>query len=95
METPYNMELRRILPTIVAILILGIIFLVIIKNVSNKDGGLVAPTFIQQITSQQSSPSPTAVPTPNAPKTFQFDSSTDLKAELEKVNPQVLDSDFE
>lgn len=28
-------------------------------------------------------------------KTFRFDSSADLKAELEKVNPQILDSDFE
>jgi len=44
----------------------------------------------------QYQPTPTPVPatTPNAPKTFQFDSSTDLKAELEKVNPQILDSDF-
>ena len=33
--------------------------------------------------------------TPNAPKTFKYDSSTDLKMELEKVNPQVLDADFE
>ena len=37
---------------------------------------------------------PTPIP-PNAPKTFSFDSSTDLKMELEKVNPQILDSDFE
>ena len=35
------------------------------------------------------------VASPNAPKTFQFDSSTDLKQELEKVNPQILDSDFQ
>ncbi|MBI2039814.1 hypothetical protein HYT18_01955 [Candidatus Microgenomates bacterium] len=41
------------------------------------------------------SKAPTPIPTPNAPKTFQFDSATDLEAELEKVNPQVLDSDFE
>lgn len=37
----------------------------------------------------------TPAPTPDAPKTFKFDSSTDLKSELEKVNPQVSDSDFE
>lgn len=40
------------------------------------------------------SPTPTPLP-PQAPKTFKFDSSTDLKQELEKINPQVLDSDFE
>ena len=35
-------------------------------------------------------------PTPSPkPKTFKFDSSTDLKAELETINPEVLDSDFE
>lgn len=33
-------------------------------------------------------------PTPNAPPTFKFDSSTDLQKELDSVNPQVLDSDF-
>jgi len=37
-------------------------------------------------------PSPTPSP---KPKTFKFDSSTDLKAELETINPEVLDSDFE
>ncbi len=42
-----------------------------------------------------STPTPMPLASPNAPKTFQFDSSTDLKAELEKVNPQILDSDFE
>lgn len=30
-----------------------------------------------------------------APKTYTLDSSTDLKKELESINPQVLDSDFE
>lgn len=35
-------------------------------------------------------------PTPSAPpRTFKFDSSIDLKKELDSVNPQVLDSDFE
>ncbi len=44
----------------------------------------------------KSTPTPTVIPAPpNAPKTFNFDSSTDLKAELEKINPQILDSDFE
>ena len=46
-------------------------------------------------TRQNSDVSAPPLPTPNAPKTFQFDSSTDLKMELEKINPQVLESDFE
>ncbi len=37
-----------------------------------------------------------ATPIPSAtPKTFKFDSSTDLKEELEKINPEILDVDFE
>lgn len=89
------METRRILATIVGILILGIGFVTIIKNVSNKDRGLAGPTFMQQTTNQQPSPSPMPISTPSTPKTFKFDNSTDLKMELEKINPQVLDTDFE
>lgn len=40
-------------------------------------------------------PLPTGAPPDAAPKTFKFNSSTDLKMELQKVDPQVLDSDFE
>lgn len=29
------------------------------------------------------------------PKSYTFDKSTDLKKELESINPQVLDTDFE
>ncbi len=39
-------------------------------------------------------PEPTNTP-PNAPAVFQYDSSTNLEEELDKINPQVLDSDFE
>jgi len=31
----------------------------------------------------------------DAPKTFKFDRSTDLEMELDSINPQILDSDFE
>ncbi len=69
------------------ILITGVIILVMIWLLSGKkDGNLVGPT---------PTPAPTPIPTPNAPKTFQFDSSTDLKVELDKVNPQILDTDFQ
>lgn len=40
----------------------------------------------------------TALPSPameiKQPKEIQYDSSTDLKKELESVDPQVLDGDF-
>ncbi|MBI2017690.1 hypothetical protein HYS92_01420 [Candidatus Daviesbacteria bacterium] len=54
-----------------------------------KDLSLVNPKS-SPVTAPVSTPAP-----PNAPKTFQFNESTDLKVELEKVNPEVLDSDFE
>lgn len=74
------------------LLVGGIIVLLIWIVVSKSRGGLIGPSFMQQNGSKST---PTPIATPNAPKSFNFDASTDLKAELEKVNPQVLDSDFE
>lgn len=73
------------------LLFAGAIFLIIVGFlfIDKKEGDLV-DSSTQMLTPTQS---PVAVPV--APKTFQFDSSTDLEAELEKVNPQILDSDFE
>ena len=64
--------------------ICAIAFFVSISVISKSKG----------VESLESVLSPTPVP-PNAPKTFKFDSSTDLKVELEKINPQILDSDFQ
>ena len=84
------MKTIYILATIV--IILSTIFLVL-QYGNNKNAGLVGSGFIS---SRKSSPSPSpTLAQPDVPKTFQFDSSTDLGAELKKVNPQVLDSDFE
>lgn len=51
---------------------------------TNKSAKLTSP-----VTSPVASPSPSPAPT-----VFKFDSSTDLKKELDNINPQVLDSDF-
>lgn len=67
----------------------------VFKNTVNKKGSLVGQTFMQQVINQQPTPTLTHTTMPTTPKTFQFDSLTDLESELEKVNPQVLDSDFE
>lgn len=71
------------------LIMLTILATVVVYFVTSEKGTrLVDPTFVQ--------PTPVSTPSPpQTPKTFQFDSSTDLKVELEKVNPQVLDSDFE
>ncbi len=69
--------------TIALILFALITFWFIFKNSISKTSLVVQPI-----------PSNTPTPAPT-PKTFKFDKSTDLKKELEGVNPQVLDSDFE
>lgn len=62
-----------------------IIFITVITIIFSRREASVAPV----------SPSAISSPTPSpTPKTFQFDSSTDLNKELDNVNPQVLDSDF-
>lgn len=78
------------------IFIIVIIFITVIffltqgrqnKTLVNPGGLLIGKT-------ESLTPASTPAP-PNAPKTFKFDGSIDLKMELDKVNPEVLDSDFE
>ncbi len=63
------------------ILFLVIALLVITKKEPKKDDVLLSPPLQPSIIV--------------APKTYTLDSSTDLKKELESINPQVLDNDFE
>ncbi|MBU1000345.1 hypothetical protein KKE78_03050 [Patescibacteria group bacterium] len=74
-------------------LVFALIILTVVCLISfvNTKGKLINPSFTKET---HQSPTPVPVATPNAPKTFKFDASTDLNLELEKVNPQVLDSDF-
>ncbi len=80
---------------IIVVLLIGGWYMV--ARVNPGSFGLVVPS-LSGAYQQTPSPSPVyepAQPAYNPPKDFKFDSSTDLKQELEKVNPQVLDSDFE
>lgn len=76
--------------------VLIITFFAIIKFVTNGNKTLVRPNLIPGVgkTAEQ-----LAIPVPspayNPPKEIKYDSATELKKELESVNPQVLDSDFE
>ena len=80
--------------------IIAVLILIIIVGIwsfgsnSRTSGDLVNPQILQVFSKQTppSTPSPASI---QAPKTFNFDKTTDLKVELEKINPQVLDSDFE
>lgn len=80
---------------IIFIIVIIFIAVVLFLTQGEKTKTLVNPGGLLTGKTESPTPVPTPVPTPNAPKTFKFDSSTDLKQELEKVNPQVLDSDFE
>ncbi|TSC88263.1 MAG: hypothetical protein G01um10147_168 [Microgenomates group bacterium Gr01-1014_7] len=75
------MQSKKII--IVCIIFLAVILVLVFSG--RQSNLMVTPT---------SSPGPTPTVMPK-PKTFQFDSSTDLNAELEKVDPKVLESDFE
>lgn len=77
---------------VTAVIILSlIVFWLTGRNTGNGNNGLLNPMGKN---TQSVSPRPTFIPN-SIPKTFKFENSTNLKAELEKVNPQVLDSDFE
>lgn len=76
--------------------IIGVILVAVFVAISllphrKWEASLVSP--FSGIMQTWSKPSPTPILSPT-PKTFQFDSSTDLKQELDSINPQVLDEDF-
>ncbi|QQG43147.1 MAG: hypothetical protein HYW45_03015 [Candidatus Daviesbacteria bacterium] len=77
------------------ILLLATILTIVNFVTGKKEDSLVKSAFIPQIPYLQSKPSSIPSAEPAAPQTFHFDSSTDLKKELDSINPQVLDSDFE
>lgn len=73
------------------ILAVVIILWIFLRNPVNGSNLMLNPLGKQSVLSS-ASPTPSPAPTP---KTFKFDKSTDLKKELETINPQVLESDFE
>ncbi len=77
--------------TIVLILLFVVIILTIVRYLNNRNGLLVSPRE-GKVAGQLATPVPTS--TYNPPKEIKYDSSTDLKKELDSVSPQVLDSDF-
>lgn len=83
------MKSKNIFVTVVIILSLVIIWLVLNKDDQNNP--LLSPILGKIRTQVVNSP----LPSPNSPKTFKFDQSTDLKKELETIDPKVLDSDLE
>lgn len=83
---------KNILLISTVILVAGIIIWIAFQYISNNNGLLVNP-WIKKTTNQLATPVPSMLFNP--PKEIKYDSSTNLEEELEKVNPEVLDSDFE
>ncbi|MBI2599500.1 hypothetical protein HYW43_01100 [Candidatus Daviesbacteria bacterium] len=81
------MTRKTFLFLIVTILAIAL-FVMVFKEKTN----LISPVNLGRLQTKQT---PVPLATPAAPKTFQFDKTTDLKLELEKVDPKVLDSDFD
>lgn len=81
---------KKQLLTVSLILLLIAIIWVIRGNQGNK-GGLANPGTKQVENQSVVKPLTSAY---NPPKEIKYDSSTDLKKELDSVNPQILDSDF-
>lgn len=86
---------KNIIVAVVVVLFLIAISWVVITMV-NKSGQLVSPVARSAV--DQSKTAPSSVPAASAfnpPKEIHYDGSIDLQKELDSVNPQVLDSDFE
>ncbi|MDD5147483.1 MAG: hypothetical protein PHV63_03000 [Candidatus Daviesbacteria bacterium] len=83
---------KSILITIGLILLLIVISFVIFKYATKKDLSLADPRA-KNITGQ-STPVP-LTPSYNPPQEVKYDSATDLKKELDSIDPQLLESDFE
>lgn len=66
------------------VLIIVAIILVVIFVFKKQSDNLINPNFTTPISS----------PTPHIEQ-YQFDEKTDLKMELDSINPEVSDSDFE
>lgn len=76
---------------IATLFIIGLMMVVKFISTFPKEDSLVSPNLVQIIAGKFTKPSPS--PSPRL-KTYHFDSTTDLKKELDSINPQILDSDF-
>lgn len=65
------------------LIILVVILLIVVKNTNKTNEKLTNDAV------------PTVTPAYNPSQEIKYDSNTDLTKELENVNPEVLDSDFE
>ncbi|MDO8576861.1 MAG: hypothetical protein Q7R82_00810 [Candidatus Daviesbacteria bacterium] len=89
------MNRKKIVMIIIVLLLVATVW-IIMWVMGSKGGSLISPGLGEAVGNvvSQSTPQP-SVSTFNAPKEIKYGSATDLKQELDSINPQVLDSDFE
>lgn len=90
------MSKSRIL-IIIAVLFLVVVLLAVIKYSSAGKGILISPGVRKIFGNPAITPAPIPTPIPPSyqpPKEIQYNSGTDLNQELESIDPQVLDEDF-
>lgn len=90
---------KKLLIILTITLLVVIAFLSIVKNAVKNDGGLISPgSWVNSVlTNSEIKKTVESIPTTssyNPPKEIKYDSSTDLQQELDSINPQVLDEDF-
>lgn len=83
------MKNNKILTIFLILILMAVMYFLIPKN---DQDSLVSPG--SKLMGQQSSPEP-QVQNYNPPKEIKYDVNTDLRQELDTINPKVLDSDFD
>lgn len=76
---------------IIIVVVLTALLVASVTHPMWNNSELISP--LARVFQMKTVPSPVPSPSPRI-KTFNFNASTDLKQELDSVNPQVLDSDF-
>ncbi|EKD85312.1 MAG: hypothetical protein ACD_38C00047G0021 [uncultured bacterium] len=77
----------------VAVALALFVLLTIVNSLNNGNKTLISPTLWQG--GDKTVAGPESTPAINAPKEIRYDSSTDLEKELNSINPQILDEDFQ
>lgn len=83
---------KKTLQTVLIVLLLVVALFTIVKYAINGNRTMVNPGAKQVINEQTPESS---IPSYNPPKEIKYDSKTDLQKELDSVDPQVLDEDFQ
>ncbi len=87
---------RKKVVMVIIVLFLVVISWIIVQGVRGKGESLISPGVGKAVGSVVGQPTPEpTVSSFNAPKEIKYSSATDLKQELDSIDPKVLDEDFQ